>query len=73
MTRAEAEIEVNRGLDRILDLLAKPTPELQAAIRLSAETASTVLRTKAGEKARTTPDYDAICQRAIKSLTSEGL
>ena len=62
MTRAEAEIEVNRGLDRILDLLAKPTPKLQAAIRLSAE----------GEKAAK-PDYDAICKRAIKSLTSEGL
>jgi hypothetical protein len=59
MTRAQAEIEVNRGLDRILDLLARATPELQAAIRLDYE----------GEKAaRTTPDYDAVCKRALKSL-----
>ncbi|HZW96103.1 MAG TPA: hypothetical protein VFF64_24370 [Candidatus Eremiobacteraceae bacterium] len=59
MTRAEADFEMNKRIDRILDLLADPTPELKIAI----------------EKAnRKTPDYDAVCQRVLKSLTcQEGL
>lgn len=62
MTRAQAEIEMNRRLDRILDLLSNPTPELKIAIRLSMQSAE-------GEKShRKTPDYDAVCQRVMKSL-----
>ena len=55
----EADFEMNKRMERILDLLSNPTPELEAAI----------------EKAnRKTPDYDVVCERVLKSLTSwEGL
>jgi hypothetical protein len=56
-SQAEADIEMNRRLDRILDLLSNPTPELQAAI---------------DKNHRKSPDYDAICQRVMKSLTLKG-
>lgn len=75
MTRAEAEIEINRHLDHILESLSKPTPEMKAAISLdfvecaSHERRSSETASKTGEKAsRKTPDYDAACQRALKSL-----
>jgi hypothetical protein len=57
MTRAEADREITERLDRILDLLSNPNPELQAAIERSN---------------RKTPDYDAVCQRVLERMR-EGL